>query len=811
MNLKFLLLALSLVALPVSAQTLQGVVANEKGSFLPYAAIYIRECKSGVTTNLDGTFSIPLQRGDYHLEISAFGYSTSTFTVHQSDDNSTVRFQLHKRDYTSPPLTSSNDDEVADSIILNAIDKSSYNRSIIGSYTADLYVKGRGALVRVPAMQMISKSNRLLARKYLNKLFVTEKNYQIDYRSPYTYDIRLLADTRPLPLYMKSDMKITTASIYDRTLYSKLSPIAPEAFNYYRYHLVCTLRENGQKIYKIQVSPIHLASELVSGYVYIVDKLWCISAFDLLLYNSHNVSNIKVRCAEIMPTVFAPVCAYNEMDIHRDGIHTLAQYTYSLRYRKIEENMTQNTPISSNYFVQGAKHFERLRAKDLIHLGGDTLKSNTDSVYWNRIRPVPLLPEEIYSYSLITPDSVARPFHAKDWSDVRTWYNLVRYGDTFRNRSGKLWLDCYSIASCVPDYNFVDGLWIGYKMGMGMQISPSTSLIFTPALYYTTARHKWIGTGNITLRYAPRSDGQFIVEGGSLTADYNGETGESRFFNAISALIYADNYIKLYNQKFLTVKNSIEIADGLTVTTAFDWESRKMIENNIHHSILGQNAEINHPLQDPDFDMPFNKLLSSTIALQYTPNHYYKIVDNKKVYEETECPTLTFGYTQAYSIGGRSIPSSRFSKLQTSIQQTVLVGLFNRFIWNAESGLFFHRKNMQFPDYHHFPTVQNTSSRRPFSYGFFLLDCYTYSTDDRWLMVNTTWNTPYLLIKYLPMFRVKNFDEAIHARLLITPEAHPYFECGYSAGVKDISRLGFFMGFNQHGYHSVGISLSFAM
>lgn len=808
MNLKLLLITIIILTVPASARNIKGVVTDEEGKPISYATIYIKSLQYGVTTNLDGSFDIPIPAGTYDCEVGAFEYTTMICRIEADSESLTVR--LKPRVYIIPPFDSEVNDSMVTDIIQKAVSRASYNRNLIDSYSADLYIKGRGELENVPFLQMYSKSNRQISKKYLHKLFVTEKNYHVDYISPYVYNFRLIADTHPLPYLMKPDIKVTTANIYEQRIFDKLSPISPQASHYYKYKLVCILTDNGRTIYKIRITPRHLDTELVSGYIYIVDKLWCISAFDLLIYNSHIVTNIKVRCAEVRPSVFIPICSSSEMDIHRDGIHTLAHYSHSIHYSDIKLNSNEAKIIPRHYYLQGSRRFERLRPRDLARLTGDTLVCTGDSALWNGIRPVPLLPEEQISYQRIVPDKKIQPFHAKDWSDIRTWYNLLRYGDTFRSRNGNFWINCYNIASCIPDYNFVDGFWLGYKMGFGVRLSNTTSIVLTPGIYYTTARQKWVGSGNITFNYAPRWQGKFSVEGGSLTDDYNQETGESRIFNAVSALIYADNYIKLFNKRYLTVKNQIEAANGLLVTTTFNWQNRTMIENRIHHSILGQNAEVNHPQQALFFFMAPNKLMSSSILLQYTPIHYYKMVGNSKVYEDTESPTISFKYTQAYSIGSTSL-SPRFSKIEAGISQTINAGLFNRFIWNAETGLFFNKKNIQFPDYHHFPTVQNTSSRRPFSYGFFLLDCYTYSTPDRWLMVNTTWNTPYLLIKYLPMFRYKNFDEAIHVRLLATPDECPYLECGYSAGVKDISRVGFFISYDKHGYHSVGVSLSFSM
>jgi hypothetical protein len=552
---------------------------------------------------------------------------------------------------------------------------------------------------------------------------------------------------------------------------------------------------------------------LASGYIYVIDGLWCLSGFDLVVFDSHVVANIRMNCCEVMKRIWLPASFVNDLDIHDTGIKSQASVSYSIQYRKITLNNRFSMPAAADFHnvldsLKSRHRYELLSPKDLIKITADSTAYDKDSVYWNHTRMVPLLSPESESYTALSGKQNNKSYEGQDWSDLRTWWNLVVKGNNFQSRDGKRWFTCYDFTSFLPEFNFVDGFWLGCKFALGTKLSNTASLSISPAGYYTTARHQWVGKCNISLNYTPRRSGKLSIEGGSLTDDYNLDSGESRIFNAVSALIFADNYIKFFNRRYLTLTNQIEPANGLLFTSSLSWERRAMIENNLKHSLLGQNADINHPLEDPSFFMPANRLLEATLSIDFTPSHYYRMIDNKKVFEPTNNPTLSLSYSRAFGLRGNSI-SPHFNKIQMGIQQSIQVGLFNHFIWSGEAGLFFNRKEIQFPDYHHFPTVMNTSTRRSFNYGFSLLDCYTYSTNNRWAMANMTWATPYFLFKYLPIFRLKSFDEAIHVRVLASHNIHPYLELGYSAGVEDLSRIGVFMGFDHNGYRSVGVSLSF--
>lgn len=40
----------------------------------------------------------------------------------------------------------------------------------------------------------------------------------------------------------------------------------------------------------------------------------------------------------------------------------------------------------------------------------------------------------------------------------------------------------------IPEYNIVDGFWLGVKLKTGVKLSESSTLRFVPSFYYTTAR-----------------------------------------------------------------------------------------------------------------------------------------------------------------------------------------------------------------------------------------------------------------------------------------------------------------------------------
>lgn len=67
------------------------------------------------------------------------------------------------------------------------------------------------------------------------------------------------------------------------------------------------------------------------------------------------------------------------------------------------------------------------------------------------------------------------------------------WGRTFQTDSKNAWIKLYGLPGYTPEYNFVDGLWVGAKLSAGVKFSPASSLRFTPAVYYSHSPQ--IGSG----------------------------------------------------------------------------------------------------------------------------------------------------------------------------------------------------------------------------------------------------------------------------------------------------------------------------
>lgn len=857
-----LLLCFCLFTASVYSQTFKGRVMTNSGDPIPYASLYIHEISSGFIADANGHFGRTLPPGKYTCEISSLGYIRQLINIEMGNRDVEQHIILSERIYELREITiTRNDEDPAYAVMRKAIAFAPYYRTHVKGYTAGTYLKGTGKVNHVPTLLKISKSVRESAKKYAGRLFVLEEQRKVKFTAPNTWESEIKACSNSFPDEMKISIETININLYQPTVFGKISPLNPRAFSYYRFKLEGCYTEGGHLVNKISVIPRKSNPELISGHIYVIDNLWCLSAVDLTLDYSGFKTSISVTCKEVKPSVFLNTSASLKADIHVMGIKAEASYLSAIHYSSVDINdavigapdgikrayPAGESPVltkkqqKTKEQIDKLTEKENLTARDVYRLSKlvresleeadttktgskyerfvrtydakrDSLAEKRDSVYWTAVRSVPLKPEEVQSYAY--KEKLKMQEHAinRDSTNKKVSFNRIIHalinGKHIKSRNEKSWIDIASLSSYIPEYNFVDGLWMGLTFTAGTKLNEKSQLTFTPEIYYTTAREAWVGSGTLTLDYAPRHLGKLSLSGGVLSADFNGESGENRLINGIASLLFARNDLKLYDKRFLSVNNDFEITNGVLLSTGLTWQRRKRLDNFRCHNLFGRDAKPNLP-RHPDYTpIPRNELLKVAAIVQYTPPRYFRMYRGRKIYASSNLPSFTFRYERAFAHGGAATLSPSFHLTEFSARQEFDFGLFNRVVWFANAGAFWDIKDMQFPDYKHFQTTRIPVTEYSFDAGLALPDNYIYSTNTRWAQANISWYTPYLLLKQLPFLKNQRFDEALHLRSLIVYNRTPYWEAGYSVGYSGMVRAGIFVGFDEMKYQSVGVCIS---
>ncbi|MDR1879327.1 MAG: DUF5686 and carboxypeptidase regulatory-like domain-containing protein [Tannerellaceae bacterium] len=449
---------------------------------------------------------------------------------------------------------------------------------------------------------------------------------------------------------------------------------------------------------------------------------------------------------------------------------------------------------------------EIIKASSDIKVTVDSLAKSRDSLYWAEIRNLPLRPEEEESYRRKEPYKLK-----SDSGRVEVTVSTGGtgwLGETFMGGSRRLGKKCRltygGLLGAVPEYNFVDGLWLGQRLSLGIDLSKTKSLAIAPSVHYVTARKTVNSQLDVTYNYAPMRGGELTLSAGNTTGDYNRYGSDLRIVNSIASLFFATNPVKFYQKRFVEATNKVDLANGLKFVSFFLYEKRNALENRTSYSFSKREPSDNIPAGQL-LPMRDNDALRAAVLLEYTPRYYYRVRNGRKIYDHSAYPTLSLQYGKGIPTGSRR--SSNFDKIEAGVRQRVKLNLFSNLYYTVNVGKFISTKEIYFPDYRHFNANELYVTAHSLLNSFVLLDNYSYSTNKQWLDAHLTYTSDYLLLKHLPFLQSYLFNESLHAATLWIPGKN-HLELGYSVGIQDAIRVGVFVGWEKGRYDAVGFTVS---
>lgn len=830
-----------LLPMHLFAQLLTGKITDVSGEAIPNATLYIREVALGITADDNGEFQASLKKGSYTCDFSSLGYERKTLPLTIDKAETHLAVVMEKKVYAlKEVIISANREDPAYAIMRKAIGMAPFYLHQIEKYESSIYVKGSVKVEKIPRLMTFGSNGKKL-KNLTNKLFLIESQNEVSFTSPNRYEQKVLAFSSTLPADIDAGqvMSVMTANIYDPNAFGRISPLAPGAFSYYKFALEGISMEGEHMINKIRVQPKKNNPKLVSGWLYIIENSWNVQSADLSATELGVTIRFTATYNEVKPSTFLPTAYDIDMKVDAMGVKATGKYYSSVQYKTVElSGATQAASPKSQEQLNTLAAKEELSNREAykmaklmkettepeetkkeresleinpgnanIKVTVDTLAGTRDSTYWETIRKQPLKKDEIVSYqvrdSLKTKMETLR---SKDSLENRTpayWIGKLVTGESFPLNK-KVQFGYSGLLKACPQYNFVDGFWLGQQFTLRTNFTESRVLTVSPSLYYTTAGKSINWQIDGSYQYAPMRRGNVSLSGGQTTADYNGESGTLLAINSIASLFFGENPVKFYKKKFVALSNTVELANGLPLTTDISYEKRNALHNRQSYNFFGNTPSSNLP-NGQLTPMPDNSAMKVKIRLAYTPQYHYWKHRGKKMYIYSDYPTFSIQYETGISTGSQE--SASFNKLEGNISQTIKISEFDRIGYTVNGGKFLSNKRIYFPDFKHFDTNELFITGSSLDNSFCLFDNYIYSTDKQWLQAHLNYTSDYLLFKRLPFLQKYMFNEALHARTLWIP-GKSYSEFGYSVGFSNIARIGVFAGLEKGKYDAVGFTIS---
>jgi hypothetical protein len=774
----------------ISVSQIKGTITDNTNKPLPSVNIFIENTFTGTTTNDAGVYELNINKlGDYVIVYQYLGYKTLKKSVSIDTLPFTINIQLIEEEISLNEVVINSDENPADKIMRKAIEFRKANLEKINAYKADFYSRGLIRIKNAPEKIMGQELGDLgggLDSTRSGIIYLSETISKIEFLRPDKLKEKISASKVSGD---DSGFSFNTAVDVDFNFYENtielgnqiVSPIANNAFGYYRYKLEGVFYDDkGNLINKIKVTPKRDNDPVFSGYVYIVEDQWTFYALELDLTGTQ----ARIPAADIIS--LQQDFSYSETDQIWAKISQTIDFKYGIfgikgdgRFTYVYSNYDFNPEMTKKDFGREILSFEDEANKK-------------DSIYWKTIRPVPLTTEEITDY--VRKDSIQVVRESKTYKDsidgVNNKFKLGKLisGYNYSN-SYKNWNAGISSPISTLTFNTVQG-WNanidGYYRKNYDEYKRYLSINGT--FNYGFSDERLRGTLRTTYKFNNIKRPFLSVSGGVTTQQFNASEPISRIINTSFSLFDEKNYMKLYDRSFAEVAYSIESFNGFRFNSSISYNRRKALYNTtdqVWYPKSNREYTSNNPLDATAYGIaPFethNIMKFDVTGRINFGQDYFSYPDGKFNIPNSKYPTLYLGYEKGFA---SSNSNYNFDQVKFRMTQGLSLRDKGKFEYNFKAGKFFNGDDIAFMDYHHFNGNQTHIGSGTYLNVFNNLPYYALSTNDSYLEFHAEHDFNGFILGKIPLLNKLNFNLILGVHALSTPDNKPYQE--YTVGIDNI-------------------------
>lgn len=765
----------------------KGVVTDGKGNALPFVTIFSENTYNGTTSNDNGKYELNIKTtGKKTIVFQYLGFKTQKITILVEKLPYTLNVKLFEESYTLNEVIINPKDNPANAIIKSAIASKKENSDKTAKFKADFYSRGIFKVKDLPKKIMGMKVD--ISQQLASNLdstgsgiiYLSETVSKITFEKPNNLKEKIIASkiSGNNNGFSYNTAESATYDFYNNTLdfnVNLISPIANNAFNYYKYKLEGTFfDENNQQICKIKVIPKRDKEPVFEGYIYIVDDSWAVYAIDL------DIKGYRMK------NEFVDVMTLKQNYNYNSKNKIWAKNSQSLAFNAgifgIKFNGKFNYVFSNYEFPDS---FEKKTFGNEI-LSFEDNANKKDSIYWNKNRPIPLTNEEstdynkkdsiyIFRNSRTYLDSIDKKNNKFKIFDIISGYNYKNTSKkTSFNYNGLLSLGSFSF-NTVQGHNLSSGLSFRKRNDE----NGKNTTINTEVNYgFSDTRLRISGYYNH--RFNNQNYAYVNLSGGTKVKQFNDSEPISPLINTISTQFFKNNFIKLYNLEFAQLNYGKDVANGLNLNGKIAYEQRKPLSNTTNFSVIKSDDSYtsNNPLAPNDFINPVfavHQLVKIGLNARINiGNKYFSRPDGRFNIRNQKYPTLYFAYEKAVAASDKKY---EFDHVNARLYYDINVGNKGDFAMNLKVGKFFNADNIAFTDFKHFNGNQtHIGGTNRYLNVFNLLPYYSNSTNDSYFEAHLEHNDKGFIMNKIPLLNKLKSTLIIGFHQLAVPDRKPYTE-----------------------------------
>lgn len=765
-----------------SFSQIKGIVTDTNGNALPFVNIYLQDTYISTTSNEQGVYELNIKTPGKHIVLFQYlGYKTEKKVIEAEKYPQIVDVKLVEENIQINEVIVSKKINPANDIIRNAIANRKSNAEKTARYKADFYSRGIFRVKNLPKKIMGQKLDffdEVIDSSRSGILYLSETVSKITFQKPDKLKevIKASKVSGNDNGFSFNNASQANFDFYENNLdfdVKVISPIADNAFNYYKYKLEGTFSdENNTVINKIKVTPKRESEPVMQGYIYIVEDVWTIYAVDLTIKGSQ-MQNPALNTL----TLKQSYSFNNKNKIWSKNTQTI-DFTAGMFGINISGNFTY---IYSNFEYTDKFEKKTFSAEVLKFEENANKKEDT---FWETIRPVPLTNEEATDYlkkdALQTKKKAQKYLDSIDSKRNKFGFSSIISGYSYRN-SFKKWVINYDGPLMKTTFNTVQG-W-KTQAGLSYTKYDDDKRIYTRIgsnFDYGFSENKLRITGSFVKKFNNINQSTLVINGGSSINQFNGNNPISNIINMVSSLFFKNNYMKLYEKNFVSANFSREIINGLNLNFNAEYSERKPLWNTTNYTTI-QNDDIytsNNPLlPNDDINPAFNKhnLIKTTILAKIKfGQHYLSRPDGKYPIGNEKLPNIYLGYEKTFAATDKK---QEYNFLSARVTHNLSIGNKGNLQMNLKAGKFFNADNISFVDFKHFNGNQtHISEGNDYTNRFNNLPYYSASTNDRYFEAHFEHNDKGFIMNKIPLLNKLKSQLVLGFNNLAVPNRMPYQE-----------------------------------
>lgn len=681
---------------------------------------------------------------------------------------------------------------------MNAAEK--YN-DLVEHYSAEVYTR---TYVETVKKNFFYKYTHLIPRFVLHDpkndeaVIETISDLRYDFPNTYVQDIRYVSGT----LTGRKDIEMIPFELLNINIYGETtndeSFFMPTRFStakYYRYELYQTFTENNKTYYNIHYTPIYENTKLLKGSFIVEHGTWRIIFFRGEGLGIFSDFSFEMTMGNEWITNYLPVRFTIYQTVAYLGNVLAGRHLATIKYNDIQLRQIKETPRSLNI-------------SDTYKVRLDSVPVRSDSVFWEKMRPIPLqaMERDVISRYIshqkertnnVRIDTLSGVQRAQQVAQRMVMNSSYKYRSTRIGYSGLL-------NPLMLGYSSRDGVTYRQKLSFNIDLKHGRTVGINAFAGYMFRRKEFFTDFTTSWNYDPYHLGSatFSVGNGnptysSLFVDQIRDSLKNKglTFEDISLNYYKDYYFKLYN--------TLEAANGLLLQTGIDYHIRKSKNNQIKLRSLSSDSE---PIAGL---FGTKRSFAPFVRISWTPMQYYRYEGRQKIYERSAFPTFKLELSRSFlDILGST---SQYNRIEFDISQHIPFGLRHSLQYHVGAGKFINQRTEYFADFvyfskNNFPENWNDGLGGNFN----LLSRDLYNASDSYIQGHIMFEAPFLILKNIDFASDFADKERIYLSQLHTPQITSYTELGYGIGNRFFN-AGFFCSFHKTQFKQLGVRAAFEL